>query len=137
VCAVLQHPAAMDDSVDWRALMLIVRFKLALDPSGDPPRWRKLGFMWHTLSIGLVLAIGTELTIQWNYIKGIQSLASVGQLIPLALGVGGLAKVIWGAFEGDKEWCGKTCKIVARLNKWKEVAKMWLEANELSQKTKG
>ncbi len=32
----------------------------------------------------------------WNEVGGLQSLTSLGQLIPFILGVGGLVKVVWG-----------------------------------------
>ncbi|KAF2098397.1 hypothetical protein NA57DRAFT_77190 [Rhizodiscina lignyota] len=130
ICSILRHPPAHKASIDWRALTLLVRFKLTLDPPAPFTKGRKLLVMWHGLSFGIMLAIGTELTIQWNYIKGIQSLGSVGQLIPMALGVGGLVKVIWGAFVGDEEWCGKQCAVKLRKMKWRDVALMWVEANE-------
>ena len=132
ICAILRHPlySSRSEKVDWRALILIVRFRLALHPPGLPGKGRRLGEMWHFLSIGVMLAIGTELTIQWNYIKGIQTLKSVGQLIPMARGVGGFAKVIWGAFVGDEEWCGKRCKMEMKLRKWREIAEIWVEAKK-------
>ncbi len=37
-----------------------------------------------------------ELTLVWNNVRGLQSLSSLGQLIPFILGVGGLIKVLWG-----------------------------------------
>lgn len=37
-----------------------------------------------------------ELTLVWNNVGGLQSLSSLGQLIPFILGVGGLIKVLWG-----------------------------------------
>lgn len=36
-----------------------------------------------------------ELTIVWNHVSGLNSLTSLGQLIPFILGVGGLLKVLW------------------------------------------
>lgn len=41
-----------------------------------------------------VLAI--EMTLAWNCVSGVTSLNSGGQLIPLVIGVGGLAQVVWG-----------------------------------------
>ena len=45
------------------------------------------------ISVSLVLAI--EFCIYWNNITQTQDIRSVGQLVPLILGVGGLLKVIW------------------------------------------
>lgn len=44
----------------------------------------------------ILLVIQVELTIAWNHVSGLQSLSTVGQLIPFILGVGGLVKVLWG-----------------------------------------
>ena len=44
----------------------------------------------------IILILQVELTIVWNHVSGLQSLSSLGQLIPFILGVGGLIKVLWG-----------------------------------------
>ncbi len=44
----------------------------------------------------VILVLQVELTIFWNNVSGLQSLSSLGQLIPFILGVGGLIKVLWG-----------------------------------------
>ncbi|CAF9937231.1 hypothetical protein IMSHALPRED_011065 [Imshaugia aleurites] len=43
-----------------------------------------------------LLIVQIELTLVWNNVGGLQSLSSLGQLIPFILGVGGLIKVLWG-----------------------------------------
>ena len=43
-----------------------------------------------------LLIVQIELTLVWNKVDGLQSLSSLGQLIPFTLGVGGLIKVLWG-----------------------------------------
>ena len=44
----------------------------------------------------VLLVLQVELTIAWNHVSGLQSLATLGQLIPFILGVGSLAKILWG-----------------------------------------
>lgn len=43
----------------------------------------------------LLLVLQIELTIAWNGSSGLQSLSTVGQLIPFIIGVGWLIKVVW------------------------------------------
>ena len=43
-----------------------------------------------------LLIVQIEMTLVWNKVDGLQSLSSLGQLIPFTLGVGGLIKVLWG-----------------------------------------
>ncbi|KAG8532845.1 uncharacterized protein KY384_002723 [Bacidia gigantensis] len=42
-----------------------------------------------------VLIVQVEMTLVWNNVTGLNSLSSLGQLIPFILGVGGLGKVLW------------------------------------------
>jgi hypothetical protein len=51
----------------------------------------------------LFLVLSIEFMIKWNKISGVNSLASVGQLIPLLIGIGGLISVYM-------EWEWKTSK---------------------------
>lgn len=46
-----------------------------------------------------------ELTLVWNRVAGLQSLSSLGQLIPFILGVGGLVKMLWG--KARSVWRGR------------------------------
>lgn len=43
-----------------------------------------------------LLIVQIEMTLVWNKVDGLQSLSSLGQLIPFTVGVGGLIKVLWG-----------------------------------------
>jgi hypothetical protein len=43
----------------------------------------------------VVAVLAIELTLLWNSVSGINSLNSVGQFIPLTVGVGGLVQVLW------------------------------------------
>jgi hypothetical protein len=50
-------------------------------------------FMIFTTVMMLFLVLSIEFMIRWNKISGVNSLASVGQLIPLLIGIGGLISV--------------------------------------------
>ena len=71
---------------------------LALHKSSLPRHNRKWYYLptaafTFLITVGLILAI--ELGIRWNHIGDVQSLGTVGQLVPLILGLGGLVKVLW------------------------------------------
>jgi hypothetical protein len=86
-------------------------------------------FFWFTI-LSLLVA-GTELAIQWNYITGVQNLRSVGQLIPAAIGIGGLAKVIYSAlFEKEEEehLCFGKCHGDHRRKEWREACEVFERA---------
>ena len=51
--------------------------------------------------VGQVL--GTELTLRWNHVRGLQGIGTLGQLIPLVIGLGGLVKVFWEWFQSSWE----------------------------------
>jgi hypothetical protein len=46
------------------------------------------------LSLITIIIIGTELTIFWNDIQGINNPGSAGQLIPLVLGLGAIGHIV-------------------------------------------
>jgi hypothetical protein len=109
-------------------IALASRILLTLHPPPPPTRWMTIGLGWATFGACSILVIGTELTIQWNYISGVQQLDSVGQLIPFCLGVGGLLKVVWAAVmeqerKEEDRWCyfGR-CNAGDRKKKWKEAS---------------
>lgn len=52
-----------------------------------------------------LLIVQVELTLVWNEVGGLQTLSSLGQLIPFILGVRGLIKVLWG--KASLVWRGK------------------------------
>jgi hypothetical protein len=60
------------------------------------PTWSWVAEAAKTFAIQIILILQVELTIAWSNIYGLASIASVGQLIPIILGVGGLIKVLWG-----------------------------------------
>jgi hypothetical protein len=92
------------------------------------PRGVLMGIGWLTLGACSILIIGTELTIIWNKIQGVQQIATVGQLIPFTLGVSGLLKVIWSAlFEREQDhperryYYGKDPYVQHKKAQWKEA----------------
>lgn len=49
-----------------------------------------------------MVILATELTIAWNKIQGVNDTKSVGQLIPLMIGVGAIGHVLLVAIRGPK-----------------------------------
>ncbi|OCK74964.1 hypothetical protein K432DRAFT_386487 [Lepidopterella palustris CBS 459.81] len=113
------------------AIGIVQRMYLTSRPPPPPPRKAIIGDAIMTASMFLQLLISTELTIQWNYILGVQSLMSVGQLIPFSLGVGALVKVAWGAvFAGEYEGCGLLCSESKKRREWETVSQLFFELVE-------
>lgn len=97
---------------------------LALHKSSLPTHNRKWYYLptaafTFLITIGLILAI--ELGIRWNHIGDVQGLGTVGQLVPLILGVGGLAKVLWT--RGSEGKCGRSGEEEAEGGEVREVDK--------------
>ena len=112
----LLHKIGLPKPLDW-SRMLFRAYQVS--EKQKPPDWkfvtiasdvqlsqvslRKSGLQWAFLAIqqlGIIvtLIVHAELTIIWNHVEGLNSLSSLGQLIPFILGVGGLLKVLWGKF---------------------------------------
>lgn len=110
----LLHKLGLPQRVDFSRLLY---HAFHLTKEKEPPNWKlvaiasdiqlsqaplkKSTFNWASLAIQhLVIVVGlivqVELTIYWNNVTGLQSLSSLGQLIPFILGVGGLLQVLWG-----------------------------------------
>lgn len=115
-------------NLDWRNIAIISRIKLTLDPPPPVTKARRLLHGWILFGACAVLVISTELTIQWNYITGINNINSVGQLVPFTVGVGGLIKVCWSAVfdkeERESRWENK-CLVVEKVAPWMEAADGW------------
>jgi len=125
-----------------RDIVLASRILLTLTPPPKPARWQVISLGWAMFFACSVLVIGTELTIQWNDIQGVQNLSSVGQLIPFCVGVGGLVKVIWAAvMERDRRekdrWCyfGR-CDAGEKRNEWKEAAEGFRQCTDAFEMAK-
>lgn len=110
------HLIAMGAIAPWQWLRIMNRM-YELDQSSKTPDWHhftiasdlqqsqiaapnspaKWAFAATQQFIFIALLIAQiELTLVWNNVSGLQSLSSLGQLIPFILGVGGLIKVLWG-----------------------------------------
>jgi hypothetical protein len=50
---------------------------------------------WGKLIVALVVTLATELTIQWNELKGVNSLSSAGQTIPFVIGLGSWIRILY------------------------------------------
>ncbi|KAI9718755.1 MAG: hypothetical protein M1812_003929 [Candelaria pacifica] len=113
----LTHPN--HQTQDWRALIIISDIR----SSREKTKSRKLYWVPYAaqtifLFIGLIVA--TELHIHWNHISGVQYMDSVGQLIPMLLGVGGLLKVLWA--KGKMVWRGSDNCLDEAANNGEAVA---------------
>jgi hypothetical protein len=114
-------------------IALASRIHLTLHPIPPPPRWLSFAWGYTTFSTCSLLVIGTELTINWNGITGVQKLNTVGQLIPLSLGVGGLVQVVWSAlFDKDagEKLCFGKCHTTRRRQDWAEASELYRRAGE-------
>jgi len=124
-------------------ISLASRILFVVKPRPPLTGWAKLGWAYGLFATCSLLVIGTELTIQWNYIQGVQNLRTVGQLIPAAIGIGGLARVIYSAiFEPNamEELCLGRCKLKPRKIAWKEAGVAYeraVKALERSRDLKG
>ena len=88
------------------------------------------------------LGVQVELTIAWNHIYSLQGLATVGQLIPLVLGVRGVVKVLWNKWcfmrdgiRGDEEFevhLSKYEKDMKKYLEWKRQEKLEREGPPVS-----
>lgn len=102
-------------------IILASRVLLVLHPHRKKTRWEKLAVAWATFATCSILVIGTELAIQWNEISGVQDIGVVGQLIPMAIGIFGLAKTMWTALfdRGHGEtWCFGKCRYEKKASDW-------------------
>ena len=68
---------------------------LALCSFTNPEDERQYTFNF-SLSFALVFfIISTELVIRWNHIRGVNSIQSTGQILPIVVGGGSLIRVMW------------------------------------------
>lgn len=134
----VRHP--LYRKVKRRDMVLASRVILSTEKVVKPSRNWQLAMGYAMLGACSVLVIGTELTIQWNKIEGVQNLSSVGQLIPFTLGVGSLLKIVWSAIaHRDKkaeqfcyyDRCSKTN--TGSKEAWEEAGKRFLDCREAWQ----
>jgi hypothetical protein len=115
--------------------MLASRLHLTVEPPSALRGWYLFAWAWALFVTCALLIIGTELTINWNYIHQVGNIKTVGQLIPATIGVGGLARVVYSAlFEEErnaeeKSWeeraCIGQCKRNDDRRAWKEIGEGW------------
>jgi len=133
VISPLYHELSPED------ISLASRILFVTKPRAPLTGWVKLGWAWALFATCSMLVIGTELTINWNYIADVQNLRTVGQLIPAAIGTGGLMRVIYSAiFEPNamEELCLGRCKLRPRKVAWKEAGDAWEGAKGAWEKRK-
>ncbi|MCJ1419713.1 hypothetical protein MMC32_006069 [Xylographa parallela] len=113
---------------DWHALAIASDIKLTQMSYTRPRRvWTLLAAKSFVVIVLLILQI--ELAIGWNGIYGLSGLNTVGQLIPLILGIGGLVQVLW------EKWCHVRKGIRAsqveaekqRLSEYEEAMEQYLD----------
>jgi hypothetical protein len=64
---------------------------------------------WTKLFVAILVTLATELTIDWNEIEGVNSLASAGQAIPFVIGLGAVIRIIYVYFRyGDDDGEGSS-----------------------------
>ncbi|KAI9748866.1 MAG: hypothetical protein M1835_001692, partial [Candelina submexicana] len=127
------HSALTHDShqtQDWRTLIIVSEIRR----SREKTKSRRLYWVPYAtqtvfLSVGLILA--TELHIRWNHISGVRSMDSVGQLIPMLLGIGGLLKVLWAKVK--MVWQGKDECIDEVANKADAVSSAYYHQKEIHE----
>ena len=121
------HMAASGQHPGWRWPRLVNRMHQMAQAS-KPPDWRyvavasdilltQIPFVvtsrtWILMAAYQFCIIGAlivqvETAIAFNNVRGLNSLSTLGQLIPFILGVGGLVKILWGKwrllYEGIRE----------------------------------
>lgn len=131
----LTHPSY--PTLSWRDIAILSRIKLILNPPAPPSMTRRLWQAWTLFGACAVLVIATELTLQWNYVTGINNINSVGQLVPFSVGVGALIRVCWSAVVDRKEregrWNGE-CTVEEKVGPWKEAGECWVRVKGVFEK---
>ena len=77
----------------WHVLGLASEIQLSQTPPKTQVSWKRQASVEFLFIAFIVVQL--ETTLVWNSIRGISVLKSIGQLIPLIMGVGGLATVLW------------------------------------------
>ena len=91
-------------SLSWPTAHLISGIRLSKTTKADQSlRW--LNYAIGCLLIVIVQVVSVELTIRWNNIRGLQNIGTMGQLVPLMIGIGGLSSVLYG--ECKARWFGR------------------------------
>ena len=80
---------------DWRHVALASDILLTQTPIVVASRTWMLMAAYQFCIIG-ALIVQVETAVAFNNMRGVDSLSTLGQLIPMILGVGGLLRVLWG-----------------------------------------
>ena len=121
------HMTASGQHPSWRWPRIVNRMR-QLSQASEPPDWRHIAIAsdilltqipfvvtsrtWILMAAYEFCIVGTlivqvETAIAFNNVWGLNSLSTLGQLIPFILGVGGLVKILWAKWrllrEGLKE----------------------------------
>ena len=112
----------------WQAVAIASDIQLTQMPVFKPLRiWVFLGAQ--NLLVVVLLIVQIELTIAWNRLHDLQGLSTVGQLFPLILGVGGLAKIFWE--KGCHLWKGMRSRDLKeerkRLGQYERAMEQYLD----------
>ena len=95
--AALTHPShRILNPSDLRAFLALRKTRLPVKHR----KWFLIPSLLTTATITVALVLAIELAIVWNGIRGVNAISGVGQLLPLVLGVGGLAKLGWAWLQG-------------------------------------
>ena len=146
------HMTASGQHPGWRWPRLINRMQ-QMSQVSKPPDWRHVAIAsdilltqvpfvvssrtWMMLAVYQFCIIGyliaqVEATIVFNNVGGLNSLSTLGQLIPFLLGVGGLVKILWGKWrllhQGIKEE-----RVREKESDYKKAMALFLERRKPSQ----
>ena len=55
------------------------------------------------LAVAITIVTAAELTIRWNHINGVYSVAPTGQTIPLVLGIAAVTVVLYKAITSEED----------------------------------
>jgi hypothetical protein len=117
ICSIEQHPRFLQSYFLHQAVAILetsqpnfseqaLRTVLALRVAALPDHSRRSDYLWNML-FGLFilsgLVVSTELALYWNHVSDTTDIGSVGQLVPLVIGAGGLLKVGWKCFRDRRE----------------------------------
>ena len=117
---------------DWKMVAIASDVQLSQMPLQKSTKLWAFQAVQNLLLI-IILAIQVELTIIWNHVSGLNSLTSVGQLIPFILGVGGLLNVLWSKWRllrsGVREGSGLEMSPATRYEAAIETYLKWKRAH--------
>ena len=119
--------------LSWPAAHLISVIRLTKTTKVEQSRrWR--GYAINGLLLIFYQIASLELTIRWNSISGLHNIGTVGQLVPLMIGLGGLANTLY--WECKARWFNDTKEDEGRLS-YEDLADAYYECKQLREKLYG